>query len=491
MTFTVTVRRNPLFQVRMLPRVLPIDGDDGASAYEIAVENGFVGDEAAWLASLAGEDGDDGAPGAAATIAVGTVTTVAAGDPATVTNVGTSSAAIFDFEIPQGEDGDGAGDMLAATYDPQNIADDAFDRANHTGTQLAATISNFSTAADARVSAAIGVSVQAYDADLTIWAGLTPSANAQSLVTAANYAAMRALLDLEAGTDFYSISAANAAFQPLDSDLTALAALSTNAAGRSILTLSDPNADRIAFWDDSAGAYAHLSLGTGLTFNNTTLELDGDLATIAGLTATTDNFIVSVSSAWASRTPAQVRTTLGLVVGTDVQAFDADLSSWAGVTRASGFDTFAATPSSANLKSLVTDETGSGGALVFATGPTISGAQLTSGPTLTDPAIVGTIKEDVYTISDGAGFAIDPTNGSVQRISLGANRTPVAANWDDGESVTLFIDDGSARTITWSTIGVVWKGGSAPTLATSGYTEVNITKENSVYRGVHVGDFAS
>lgn len=40
--------------------------------------------------------------------------------------------------------------------------------------------------------------------------------------------------------------------------------------------------------------------------------LDSDLTTIAGLTATTDNFIVSVSSAWASRTPAQVKTTLAL-----------------------------------------------------------------------------------------------------------------------------------------------------------------------------------
>lgn len=40
------------------------------------------------------------------------------------------------------------------------------DRANHTGTQLAATISNFSTAADARIAAAIGVSVQAYSAVL-------------------------------------------------------------------------------------------------------------------------------------------------------------------------------------------------------------------------------------------------------------------------------------------------------------------------------------
>jgi hypothetical protein len=51
-------------------------------------------------------------------------------------------------------------------------------------------------------------------------------------------------------------------------------------------------------------------------------------------------------------------------------ALDADLTSWAGVTRASGFDTFATTPTSANLDALVTDDTGSG-ALVFATSPTL------------------------------------------------------------------------------------------------------------------------
>jgi hypothetical protein len=59
---------------------------------------------------------------------------------------------------------------------------------------------------------------QAADADLTTYAGITPSANVQSLLGAADYAAMRGLLDLEAGTDFYSMSAAGAAFEAIDSN---------------------------------------------------------------------------------------------------------------------------------------------------------------------------------------------------------------------------------------------------------------------------------
>ena len=46
-----------------------------------------------------------GADGAAATIAVGTTTTGLAGTDASVTNSGTSSAAVFDFVIPRGEQG--------------------------------------------------------------------------------------------------------------------------------------------------------------------------------------------------------------------------------------------------------------------------------------------------------------------------------------------------------------------------------------------------
>ena len=52
-----------------------------------------------------GADGQNGAPGAAATIAAGTTTTGAAGSSASVTNTGTSSAAVFDFVIPRGDTG--------------------------------------------------------------------------------------------------------------------------------------------------------------------------------------------------------------------------------------------------------------------------------------------------------------------------------------------------------------------------------------------------
>lgn len=88
----------------------------------------------------------------------------------------------------------------------------------------------------------------------------TFGAYAATLLNNANEAAFKAAVNLEAGTDFYSVSGANAAFQPLDSDLTAIAALTTTAAGRSALVITDPNVDRIMAWDDSAGGQVPIAL---------------------------------------------------------------------------------------------------------------------------------------------------------------------------------------------------------------------------------------
>lgn len=52
---------------------------------------------------------------------------------------------------------------------------------------------------------------------------------------------------------------------------------------------------------------------------------DADLTTIAGLTATTDNFMIAVASAWASRTPAQAKVTLAITEA-DVANLTTDLA---------------------------------------------------------------------------------------------------------------------------------------------------------------------
>jgi hypothetical protein len=64
----------------------------------------------AWaVLAQAGAAGPAGAQGAAATVMVGSVTTLAAGAQATVTNSGTAGAAVLNFGIPQGAAGTGSG----------------------------------------------------------------------------------------------------------------------------------------------------------------------------------------------------------------------------------------------------------------------------------------------------------------------------------------------------------------------------------------------
>lgn len=54
----------------------------------------------------AGDGGGGGTPGQAATVTVGTTTTLPPGSQATVTNSGTTSAAVLNFGVPQGEKGE-------------------------------------------------------------------------------------------------------------------------------------------------------------------------------------------------------------------------------------------------------------------------------------------------------------------------------------------------------------------------------------------------
>lgn len=93
-----------------------VTGADGKSAYQIWLEQGNRGTEQDFLNSLKGQDGtqgiqgEKGADGITPNITIGTVTTLEAGQQATVTKTGTKEEPIFNFGIPKGQKGaDGVG----------------------------------------------------------------------------------------------------------------------------------------------------------------------------------------------------------------------------------------------------------------------------------------------------------------------------------------------------------------------------------------------
>jgi hypothetical protein len=100
------------------------------------------------------------------------------------------------------------------------------------------------------------------------------------------------------------------------------------------------------------------------------------------------------------------------------------------------------------------------------------------------------IRETVYAVVDAAGVAISPNNGTIQTWTLGASRTPTAGTWNAGESMTLMINDGTAYTVTWTTLAVTWVAGTAPTLATTGFTVIEFWKVGSTIYGALVGNVA-
>lgn len=90
-----------------------------------------------------------------------------------------------------------------------------------------------------------------------------------------------------------------------------------------------------------------------------------------------------------------------------------------------------------------------------------------------------------FSITDGAGFAVNWNNGNVQYVTIQANRTPTFSNPKEGGRYILAITQGTggSKLITWPT--VKWRGGTAPTLTTTaGKTDIiTFVYMNGSYHG--------
>lgn len=111
------------------------------------------------------------------------------------------------------------------------------------------------------------------------------------------------------------------------------------------------------------------------------------------------------------------------------QDADADLTSWAGVTRAAGFDTFTATPSSSNLRTLVTDENGTGALLFDGAGSITMGTATFAGLNVTNLTASQAVVTDA---SKNLASLAYTGAGNVMRTRVGVYRnvwiTPSAMN---------------------------------------------------------------
>ena len=309
----------------------------------------------------------------------------------------------------------------------------------------------------------IGTDVQAYDAELAALAGLTSAADtfpyftgtssasttaltsfARTLLDDADASTARTTLGLVIGTDV----------QAYDADLLAIAGLTSAAdklpyfTGSGTASLADFTTAGRALVDDADASAQRTTLG--LVIGTDVQAYDAELAALAGLTSAADALPYFTGTGTAGTTTlttfgrsliddadaSAAQTTLGLVIGTNVQAYD---STYAKTTDK--LSVFAAT-TSAELAGVISDETGSG-VLVFGTSPAITTSLTTSS------ASFDLINANATTVNF-AGAATTLTIGaSTATINLGGGTTGATVNIKGNLTV-----EGTTTTINSTTISV-------------------------------------
>jgi hypothetical protein len=245
-----------------------------------------------------------------------------------------------------------------------------------------------------------------------------------------------------------------------------LAALSTNVGG--------------LFGDNTALGARSLYSGTSF-YRTTAVGMDSGSYATSNTAVLLDKATNCVFVGWRSR-PLANDATNEIVIGADAIGKGTN-STVIGTTSTNAAYIYGNTLNLGNGASAAAIT--ANGALTVTAGGTNQDVTLT--PSGTGKVNAPAIKETVFAITDGASVDINPANGGIQTWTLGANRTPTASSFAEGQSVTLMVDDGTAYAITWSSVSPTWIGGSAPTLATSGYTVIELWKRSTTIYGALVG----
>lgn len=136
----------------------------------------------------------------------------------------------------------------------------------------------------------IGTDVQAYSANLALWAAASPSGYLTTASAATTY-----LTSASAATTYLTSVAAAAAYQPLDTDLTDIAALTTTTFGRAFLALADEAAFKAA---------VNLEIGVDVQgYDADTAKLDVEDQTLTGGARVTSKSLGTITSGTVTPDP--------------------------------------------------------------------------------------------------------------------------------------------------------------------------------------------
>jgi hypothetical protein len=285
--------------------------------------------------------------------------------------------------------------------------------------------SNFITESGATARTSLGLSigsdVQAFDAQLTDIAGLTPTDSNFIVGDGSNFileSGLTARTSLGCGSAATFDAGANSANQLVQ--LTAAAKLP--AVDGSLLTNLPGGGDLLASNNlsdlDNAGT-ARTNLG--LSIGSDVQAFDAQLTDIAGLTPTDSHIIIGDGSNFVTESGATARTSLGLAIGSDVQAFDPQLTDVAGLTPADGAfivgdgsnfvtETLGDARTSLGLGTVATLDVGNGANQIVqmtaaAKLPAVDGSLLTNLPS------GGASTPDTTTVSQGTDYTISTSTG--------------------------------------------------------------------------------